>query len=70
MIQWDIKNNEDKAKNSKENLDKLNKLLDTLDKETRESIKQIATTPIESEIEPHLSQTLTETFTHLNQIIK
>ena len=70
MIQWDIENNEDKAKNSKENLKKLNKLLDTLDKEIRESIKQIATTPIESEIEPHLSQTLTETFTHLNQIIK
>ncbi|MCW4013788.1 MAG: hypothetical protein NWF07_12500, partial [Candidatus Bathyarchaeota archaeon] len=70
MIQWDIENNQDKAKYSKENLDKLKSLLDTLDNETRESIKSIATTPINHEIETELSQTLRESFTQLNQIIK
>ena len=69
MIQWDIENNKDKAKYSKENLDKLNKLHDTLDNETRESIKQIATTTIETEIEPELSTTITQSFTLLDEII-
>jgi len=70
MIQWDIENNKAKAKYSKENLDKLNKLPDTLDKETRESIKQIATTTIETEIEPELSTTIMQSFTLLDEIIK
>ena len=69
MIQWDIENNKDKAKYSKENLDKLNKLHDTLDNETRESIKQIVTTPIEHEMESELYATIIEAFTQLNQMI-